>query len=84
MNSDNSGSQGITTAEKHQSSTPTKPPEYTPNDSLSESQKIKELCKSLGLLESVYSSNSDMYYPVLTPDENDIDYINFKDIINKS
>ena len=25
-----------------------------------------------------------MYYPVLNPDHDDIDYINFKDIINKS
>ena len=50
----------------------------------SESEKIKELCRNLGLLDSVYSSNSDVYYPVLTPDHDDIDYINFKDIINKS
>ena len=49
-----------------------------------ESAHVKELCKSLGLTESVYSSNSDVYYPVLTPDHEDIDYINFKDIINKS
>ena len=49
-----------------------------------ESACVKELCKSLGLPESVYSSNSDVYYPVLTPDHEDIDYINFKDIINKS
>ena len=34
--------------------------------------------------ESIYSSNSDTYYPILTPDESDVDYINFKDIINNS
>ena len=49
-----------------------------------ESACVKEICKNLGLPESVYSSNSDVYYPVLTPDHEDIDYINFKDIINKS
>ena len=49
-----------------------------------ESHRIRELCKSLSLMESVYSSNSDTYYPILTPDESDVDYINFKDIINKS
>ena len=49
-----------------------------------ESARVKEICKNLGLPESVYSSNSDVYYPVLTPDHEDIDYINFKDIINKS
>ena len=46
--------------------------------------KIKELCKSLGLPESVFSRNYDTYYPVINPDHYDIDYINFKDIINKS
>ena len=50
----------------------------------SESLRIKELCKSLGLPESVYTRYSDSYYPVLTPDESDINYINFKDIISKS
>ena len=63
---------------KHHSS----PAEH--NFSHSESLWIKDLCKSLGLPESVYTSNSDSYYPVLTLDESDIDYINFKDIINKS
>ena len=49
-----------------------------------ESAHVKEICKSLGLPESVYTSNSDVYYQVLTPDHKDIDYIHFKDIINKS
>ena len=83
MNLDNTNnpagsSRDISLTVKHHSS----PAEH--NFSNSESLQIKDLCKSLGLPESVYTSNSDSYYPVLTPDESNIDYINFKDILNKS
>ena len=49
-----------------------------------ESAHAKEICKSLGLPETVYLSNSDTYYPVLIRDHEEIDYIHFKDSIKKS
>ena len=45
-------------------------------------QKRKEHLRSLGLSDSVYSNNSETFYPVLTPEQHDVDYISFKDIID--
>ena len=45
-------------------------------------EKRKEHLHSLGLSDSIYSSNSDVFYPVLTPKQDEIDYISFKDIID--
>ena len=47
-----------------------------------EAEKVKRHLLSLGLSESLYSSNSGTYYPVLTPEQDKIDYISFKDIMN--
>ena len=74
----NNGSQDVTT----NSGKETSQPDSSQLDQ--DSAHIKELCKSLRLPESVYSSNFNVHYPVLTPEHDDIDYINFKDIINKS
>ena len=45
-------------------------------------EKRKEHLRSLGLSDSIYSSNSDEFYPMLTPEQDEIDYISFKDIID--
>ena len=45
-------------------------------------KKRKEHLRSLGLSDSIYSSNSDVFYPVLTPKQDEVDYISFKDIID--
>ena len=45
-------------------------------------EKRKEHLQSLGLSDSVYSSNSEVFYPVLTPEQDEVDYISFKDIID--
>ena len=45
-------------------------------------QKRKEHLRSLGLSDSVYSNNSETFYPVLTPEQDEVDYISFKDIID--
>ena len=45
-------------------------------------KRRKEHLHSLGLSDSVYSSNSDVFYPVLTPEQDEVDYISFKDIID--
>ena len=45
-------------------------------------KRRKEHLWSLGLSDSVYSSNSDVFYPVLTPEQDEVDYISFKDIID--
>ena len=47
-----------------------------------EAKKVNRHLLSLGLSESLYSSNSGTYYPVLTPEQDEIDYISFKDIMN--
>ena len=53
-----------------------------PNSRDREAEKVKRHLLSLGLSESLYSSNSGTYYPVLTPEQDEIDYISFKDIMN--
>ena len=48
-----------------------------------EEQTKAQLC-SLGLSETFYSSNSESFYPVITPDKDDVDYISFKDIMDRT
>ena len=48
------------------------------------SDKLKQHLRCLGLSESIYSSNSDVFYLVLTPEQDKVDYISFKDIIDKT
>ena len=45
-------------------------------------KRCKEHLHSLGLSDSVYSSNSDIFYPALSPEQDEVDYISFKDIID--
>ena len=45
-------------------------------------QRRKEHLHSLGLSDSVYSNNLESFYPVLTPEQVEVDYISFKDIID--
>ena len=45
-------------------------------------KRVKRKLQSLGLPEDVYSSNSNSYYPVLTPEQNDIEHISFMDILD--
>ena len=53
-----------------------------PNSRDAEAEKVKRHLLSLGLSESLYSSNSGTYYPVLTPEQEEIDYISFNNIMN--
>ena len=45
-------------------------------------EKRKEHLRLLGLSDSVYSSNSEAFYPVLTLEQDEVHYISFKDIID--
>ena len=47
-----------------------------------QAEKKKEHLRSLGLSDSIYSSKSNVFYPMLTPEQDEIDYISFKDIID--
>ena len=46
--------------------------------------RVKRNLKSLGLSDSIYSSNSDSYYPVLSVDQGDNNYLSFHDILDKT
>ena len=50
----------------------------------SKEEQAKAHLRSLGLSDTVYSSNSDAFYPIITPEENDVDYISFKDIMDRT
>ena len=43
----------------------------------------KQLC-SLGFADELFRANQSRYFPVLTPDEDDIEFLNFMDIIDRS
>ena len=51
---------------------------------LGQAEQTKAQLCSLGLSDTVYSSNSESFYPVIMADEDDVDYISFKDIMVKT
>ena len=51
---------------------------------LGKAEQTKAQLHSLGLSDMVYSSNSETFYPVITPDEDDVDFISFKDIMDRT
>ena len=48
---------------------------------LGQAEQTKAQLCSLGLSDTIYSSNPESFYPVITADEDDVDYISFKDIM---
>ena len=51
---------------------------------LNKEEQTKAHLWSLGLSDTVYSSNSDSFYPIITPEEDEMDNISFKDIMDKT
>ena len=47
-------------------------------------EKIREQLYSQGFTEEIFNTNYGKYYPVMTPEQDDVDFVNFMDIIDKN
>ena len=48
------------------------------------SERIRKQLCSLGFADELFQANQSRYFPVLTPDEDDIEFLYFMDIMNRS
>ena len=47
-------------------------------------EKIREQLYLQGFTEEIFNTNYGKYYPVMTPEQDDVDFVNFMDIIDKN